>query len=98
MRLIAHRRDRAASQPDSLGRRDEGPECDGGIRDGVEDRIEVIIGEGDTVPVMQEPLPPVVAAEDQDCGRLLDPCLVRDQRGQFAAFRGGTQFNDVTLL
>ena len=74
-RTIADHADRARAEPLRLGGEHERRQRDPGIDRRVEERIEVIVRERLAAPFVPQPLAAVVAAEDQQHRRILEPRL-----------------------
>ena len=101
-RPIADHANRACAEPLRLRGQHERRERDPGIDTGVEERVEVIVGERLAAPFVPLPLAAVVAAEDQQHRDLAQPCLpgraLGERRENFLFQPRIVHDDDVALL
>jgi hypothetical protein len=100
--VIADRADRTDAQTFGLGRDHERGQGDRRIDRGVEEGIEMIVGEISVAQGVDSTLPSIVAAEDEKVGDVCKPFLaqrpVRQQRSD-PGFQGRrVDDDDVALL
>jgi len=97
-RLVADRADRAGGKPLRLGSEDQRAEQNPGIEGGVEEGVEMIVGEGVAAQRVDRPLPGVVGADDEQDGRPLYPGVAGKPRLDRGALRRIGDKDDVGLL
>ena len=98
LRVIAHRTDRAATQPDGFCCMDKAREHDTGIDRRIHERVEMIVGKRLAAQFRDLAGAPVVTAKNQEHGCSTHPRIVRDEVGYRLALVRRADVDDIGLL